>query len=217
MDTITLVLWILIATMVLFLVCFFIYWIITIRKFKHTLIRKRVIGQDKTITKIFKFKEYIDKNGIKWIRLKKGLKSGDKIKYPDSEAITMTEKGQMFVEVYWKGGEEYTYIIPSNETDNKVAEFTGSQRALMVDQFDKAKAEQGFKWGQHIPLIVQIASIIVILALIIFGAAELMDRFIPILEKVDHSLETVTQSEIRIASIEKGVQNIEAKLNINPP
>jgi len=187
------------------------------KKYKHKFVSREIVNNRGIIIN-YKVREIKDKTGITWWLLsKKGFRANKKIACPPYDAIDITEKGRKHVEAYHKGGDEYIYIMDNGITsDEKFKPFTSNQRSLLVDQLSKSKLEGGIDWKQNIPAAIMWTALIIIVAILIFGIPDILEKHADLLDKMDKTAQKFIDANVQIAQIQNDVQVIKAEIIKSP-
>lgn len=182
-------------------------------KFRHN-VRIKELAKGRKIIIDEKARDYKDKDGNKWWRLKKeGDKEKRLIPIPPPTAIEINAKGKKCVECYRTETGEIIYL-EDNTTDPKndlkdLKPLTTKQRSILITNIKRAEQRKGKSWTENIPMIVGIGAIVMLLvALMIFWG----DIAKPALDGRAMAVTITENQKITVQILEdikRGVQRIE--------
>lgn len=191
----------------------FLIWFLT--RYKHRMIVHEITGS-KTIDRIAKFRIGKNRNGISWwVPINK--RYGKKIKPAPSEACMVTAKGKMSASAVWSREKKFQWLIPEHLPDAKYRILTDAQKNAYLEEMRDTQQWQKKHWTTVLGQMAPMLAIIIIIAIMVFGWADLMA---PAIEMGHANAETAKQlsaDKVRIAEIDKGIQRIEARLNSVEP
>jgi len=199
MDTITII----IAFVSMMVVLFVFYLFLS---FKHTLVIRRRTG-GKSIVKKYKFKEYVDRQGVTCYKLL------SKKEYPTAppDCISVTDKGKMWVEAWEVESGELQWIKESEHDKTGFVPFNMNQRQAYVMQLKKAEDHKRKSLSDVVVQSVAIGSaVLLVVALMVFWG----DLAQPLLDMKDKQIshdELLRENLQLMKDIKEDVQRIETQ------
>lgn len=212
MQSITVILWILVALMVIGL-GYFVYYLMS---FKNKVVIRDLVNNRKII-RVYKWKQWKDKKGNKWFitpfkRIKKSL--------PPEEAIDITSKGRKYVEA-WRSsdGDSLVWIKDDfkfdKETKNKLNEEFGFEplttldRELLVEEIIKAKEYEGTDILTRVLKIATFMVPIILVLVIAFTIGDISEALTDMATNIQTPMNNIANAFERASENMAGIQNTE--------
>lgn len=187
-------------------------------KFKHKAI---IVENNKgtKLTKILRAKEFQDKDGSMWWKIKK---VPEVIPRPPNKHISINERGKYVCKFYQlDGGELHPLREDDSEFDETSQEFiqkvkplTISQRQMLVSQQIKMQRQKGKNWAEVLTYAIPFIALVVIIAIVMIFADEAMQPMIELgktneavterLSVLVDKMDSVINNRVHINSIETG-------------
>jgi hypothetical protein len=198
--------------------------VVYIKSFKHTIILKSLAKNRKIISET-KWKEFIDNDGIPFLRTLK--KVGGRKLHPIAppEAIEIRETGKKFVEAYVTETGEIHYIrdkgFIENDTSKLLEAFTTKQRSILINQHKKALERKGKSWTELIIPIVGIAALVIMVVSLLIFYDNMAQPLLSMADKqINYEAQVTRQMEIQERmnrNIQTIASHVGADISENPP
>lgn len=197
------------------IVTLILVWVNIIRKYKHTVIIRKVVN-NRTVVRITKARTWADDDGSKWWKiLKADSPLEKKLPHPPEDAIDIREKGKLLAEVHQMESGEYHWVQDDIKSHN-FKTIPANQKIILANQIRKAEEERNSLFQKHFKTFVIGAFVLMALAMVLIFGGELLeplttmgDSFRATADILNEAMEKDGEVQIRIAEIEHNVQTLQ--------
>jgi len=203
--------WVVLAFFLLIVFGILTYFLIMNLKYKHFVV-VRELSKDRKLIRYDKARDLVDDEGVKYWKLKK-LKHT--IPMPPPEAVEITTKGKMFVEVYKTPNDQYYYLKDEAEfdpDDRSLQPITTNQRAALANQIRKKFNRRLHKWTEYIPQIASGLMIVIILVIVFAFWGQIMKPSVQVAQANADTTEKISQAVGNLRDIIQKTQVINSSL-----